>query len=158
MTPSAGVLTHRHQGNWQHKHEARELKGMVYCENSLCEESGVEQPANADLLQLDVDVLVLAGLENQITEQNAHAVQASAILEIANGPVTSEADRILEDRGIAVLSDVLVNSSGVIVSYMEWVQNRSGDYWSEDEMSQRLNARLAREANACFERATQEQP
>lgn len=138
---------------WQHKQKTKKLKGMVYCDASVCEEVEVEQLTNEELLALDVDVLVLAALENAITEDNAASVKAATILEIANGPINSAADQLLADRGIEVLPDVLVNAGGVIVSHLEWVQNRMGDTWSEDEVNQRLAARLAREAGLCLDYA-----
>jgi len=138
---------------WQHKQKTRKLMGMVYCDASVCEEAEVEQLTNEELLALDVDVLVLAALENAITEDNAASVKAATILEIANGPISGAADQLLADRGIEVLPDVLVNSGGVIVSHLEWVQNRIGDSWSEEEVNQRLAARLAREAGLCLDYA-----
>ncbi|TDX32846.1 glutamate dehydrogenase (NADP+) [Modicisalibacter xianhensis] len=137
----------------EHKHATRELKGMVYCESSLCEESDVEHMSNEDLLALDVDVLVLAAMENQIDENNVDRVRADSLLEIANGPVTSAADARLEERGVTVLPDVLANAGGVVVSYFEWVQNRTGDYWSADEVEARLVERMDREATHCFDLA-----
>lgn len=138
---------------WQHKHKTRELKGMVYCDASVCEESEAEQLTNDELLALDVDVLVLAAMENAITERNGNSVNATAILEIANGPISGAADQALAKRGVQVLPDVLVNAGGVIVSHLEWAQNRIGDAWSEDEVNQRLAERLGREAGTCFDRA-----
>jgi glutamate dehydrogenase/leucine dehydrogenase len=87
---------------------------------------------------LDVDVLVLAALDGVVHEDNAHDIKARIILELANGPVTSEADLILENKGIAVLPDILANAGGVTVSYFEWVQNRSGDVWEEDYVNEKL--------------------
>jgi len=101
-------------------------------------------------------VLVLAALEDQIDERNAGEVRAGLILEIANGPVTSKADAILAQRGIAVLPDVLSNCGGVIVSYFEWIQNRSGDYWDEDCVNLRLSKRLEAEATAVMDLAAAE--
>ncbi|MAC33770.1 Glu/Leu/Phe/Val family dehydrogenase [Parahaliea mediterranea] len=140
---------------WRHKHEIRKLKDMVYCCASVCDkaEAGVEQLTNDELLAMDVDVLVLAALEDTITERNVASVNAATILEIANGPVSGAADLLLTDRGVEVLPDVLVNAGGVIVSHLEWVQNRIGDSWSEEKVNQRLAARLAREARLCFEYA-----
>ncbi|MDT8322139.1 MAG: Glu/Leu/Phe/Val dehydrogenase [Xanthomonadales bacterium] len=138
---------------WRHKNKTRELKGMVYCDASVCEEAETDQLTNDELLAIDVDVLALAALENAITERNADSVKACAILEIANGPVSGAADRLLAERGVQVLPDVLVNAGGVIVSHLEWVQNRTGDAWAEDEVNQRLAQRLAREASTCFDRA-----
>lgn len=142
---------------WTHKHRTRKLKDMVYCEDSVvCECDGAEEIAQDALLELEVDVLVLAALQDQIDEHNADRVRAGAILEIANGPVTSHADEILEKRGIPVLPDVLANSGGVIVSHLEWIQNRSGDYWNEQEVNARLAERLEREAKAVMALADSE--
>jgi len=80
-------------------------------------------------------------------------VNAATILEIANGPVSGAADSLLADRSVELLPDVLVNAGGVIVSHLEWVQNRIGDTWSEEEVNQRLAERLAREAELCFKLA-----
>ncbi len=102
-----------------------------------------------------MDVLVLAAMENQITADNANRIQARQILEIANGPVNSQADAILATRGIPVLPDVLTNSGGVTVSYFEWVQNRAGYYWGKDEVNAKLKVILDREANNIFELSQQ---
>lgn len=141
---------------WRHKNETRELKGMVYCESSVCTEDDVEQISKDDLLALDVDVLVLAALENAITTDNVDRVQAGAILEIANGPVTADADKVLAEKKVTVLPDVLANTGGVIVSYLEWIQNRTGDYWSESYINERLADQLVGQAQLCFERAEEE--
>lgn len=119
-------------------------------------ESGAtyETISNKELLELDVDVLAPAALENQITSENAKDIRASLVLEIANGPVTLEADEILEKRKIPVLPDVLVNSGGVIVSYYEWVQNRTGDYWTEDQVNHKLKERIEDAASACYNHST----
>lgn len=142
---------------WRHKQATRELKNMIYCTGTVCDEANVDVMTNAELLELDVDILVLAALENQIAEKNADNVRAGTVVEIANGPVTVAADQSLADRGIPVLPDVLVNAGGVIVSHLEWVQNRAGDYWSEATVEQHLADRLGREAQRCFERAKTEQ-
>ncbi|WP_447527505.1 Glu/Leu/Phe/Val family dehydrogenase [Vreelandella sp. TE19] len=110
----------------------------------------------AELLALEVDVLALAALENQVHGDNVGDIQAGMILEIANGPVTSDADRELANRGIDVLPDVLANTGGVIVSYFEWLQNRAGQTWSEEEVNQRLDEKLEREARRVLERAKEE--
>lgn len=90
--------------------------------------------SNEELLALDVDVLIPAALENVITAENAERIQAKIILEMANGPVTPEADVILAGREVAVIPDILANSGGVIGSYLEWVQGRSRYYWEKDEV------------------------
>lgn len=93
---------------------------------------------NDELLVLDVDVLVPAALENMIHKENAAQVKAKLIVEGANGPVTVEADAILEEKGIIVAPDILANSGGVVVSYFEWVQNLQNFYWTEEEVNRRL--------------------
>jgi glutamate dehydrogenase len=93
---------------------------------------------NAEFLVQPCDILVPAALENQIHGQNARDIQASIVVEAANGPTTSEADEILKERGILVVPDVLANAGGVTVSYFEWVQNNQGFYWTEAEVNQRL--------------------
>jgi glutamate dehydrogenase (NADP+) len=130
----------------QFKAATRSVKA-VYCEGTVCSLVEDHTPvSNADLLTLDVDILIPAALENQITDHNASSVQAQFIFEVANGPVSSAGDRILEEKGTYVFPDILVNAGGVIVSYFEWVQNRSGLYWSDDEVKQRLQTKLVDEA------------
>ncbi len=99
---------------------------------------GTEDISNENLLLLDVDVLAPAALENVITKENADNVKAKHIIELANGPVTPEADEILHKKNIISVPDVLANSGGVIVSYFEWVQNRQGYYWPKDEVLGKL--------------------
>ena len=94
---------------------------------------GVKTITNEQLLKLDVDILVPAALENVITEKNAGQIKAKLIIELANGPVTPEADIKLEKKGIIVIPDILANAGGVIVSYFEWAQNLQNYYWSERE-------------------------
>ena len=93
------------------------------------------------------DILIPAALEQQITETNAHRIQARMVIEGANGPTTPEADDILQDRGILVVPDVIANAGGVTVSYFEWVQDFSSFFWSEDEINSRL-VRIMKEAFA----------
>ena len=133
-----------------HKKTRHELKAMLYCDASVCDEAEYKQISNADLLKQDVDVLVLAALENQVTEKNVAKVKAKVILEVANGPVSAGADDILFNNNITVLPDVLVNAGGVIVSYLEWVQNKTGLYWEESEVNERLKFRIVREAETIF--------
>ena len=128
----------------QHKNESRELKA-VYCDGSVCEESDAETLDNEALLELDVDVLIPAALSDVIDADNAGKVQAKVIVELANGPLTDEADTILRKAGVTVIPDILANAGGVTVSYYEWVQNRSGDYWSEAKVHERLEAQMERE-------------
>ncbi len=129
----------------EHKNRNREMKA-VYCKDSVCSIVEHQVISNQELLALDVDVLVPAALENQITEKNAEDVQAKYIFEVANGPITSDADNILAEKGIYVFPDILVNAGGVTVSYFEWVQNRSGWYWTLDEVNLRLQEKMRSEA------------
>jgi len=99
---------------------------------------------NEELLTLPVDILVPAAFENQITTANASDVKAKIIAEAANGPTTPEADKILNDSGSLVIPDVLASAGGVVVSYFEWVQNRNGLYWTEEEVSSRLDQIMTR--------------
>jgi glutamate dehydrogenase (NAD(P)+) len=93
---------------------------------------------NAELLAMDVDVLVLAALEGQLTGANAADVRARIVAEGANGPTTPEADALLDERGIRVIPDILCNAGGVVVSYFEWVQNLQSMQWKPEDVAQRL--------------------
>jgi glutamate dehydrogenase (NAD(P)+) len=99
--------------------------------------------SNEDLLELPCDVLVLAAREGQITALNAPRIEAAVVVEGANGPTTPDADSILQDRGVTVLPDILVNSGGVTVSYLEWVQDLSRLFWTREQIRTRLADRLA---------------
>ncbi len=97
-----------------------------------------ENVSNAELLEMDVDFLVPAAIEEVVTSENAADIEADAVLEIANGPTTYEADETLYENGVDVIPGILANAGGVTVSYYEWVQNRQGDYWSRDEVLERM--------------------
>ncbi|MFZ4666737.1 MAG: Glu/Leu/Phe/Val family dehydrogenase [Prochlorotrichaceae cyanobacterium] len=120
----------------------------VYCQNTVCNIVEHQTITNAELLALDVDVLVPAALENQITAENADEIKAPLIFEVANGPISVAADAILEAKGIQVYPDVLVNAGGVTVSYFEWVQNRSGLYWTAQAVQQKLREKMVEETKA----------
>jgi len=96
------------------------------------------KPLTTPIVEHDCDILIPAALENQITHENAERVRAKIVAEGANGPTTPDADKILANRGVFVVPDILCNSGGVTVSYFEWVQNRMGFYWTESEVNQRL--------------------
>ncbi|AJY77195.1 Glu/Leu/Phe/Val family dehydrogenase [Paenibacillus beijingensis] len=99
---------------------------------------------NEELLELDCDVLVPAAIEDQITEVNAGRIRARIIVEAANGPTTLEGTRIVTERGILLIPDVLASAGGVIVSYFEWVQNNQGYYWTEEEVDDKLQRMMLR--------------
>ncbi len=100
--------------------------------------------SNQELLELDCDILVPAAVENQITKDNAHNIKAQIVIEAANGPTTFEATKILTERGILIVPDVLASAGGVTVSYFEWVQNNQGFYWTEQEVEERLEKVMLR--------------
>lgn len=132
-------------------------KGALYCEEGLepdkalsckvdkgqvgdCVLAGqsCKMITNAELLELDCDVLILSAMENQVTKDNADRVKAKLILELANGPITPEADEVLAQKGIKVIPDILANAGGVTVSYFELVQNQQNYYWKEAEVQEKL--------------------
>lgn len=101
-------------------------------------EEGTIHISNEELLELDVTVLIPAALENQINADNADKIKAKLIVEAANGPVASEADPVLAEKGILIVPDILANAGGVVVSYFEWVQNIQSVSWTEDEVNKKL--------------------
>jgi glutamate dehydrogenase (NAD(P)+) len=113
--------------------------------------TGGEPMTNEQLFALDVDVLIPAALENQITIENASKIRAKVIVEGANGPTTPEANNLLHERGVFVVPDILANSAGVTASYFEWVQDRYGYFWTEKEVNERLEAKICEAFNAVTE-------
>ena len=97
-----------------------------------------EPISNEDLLALPVDVLIPAAIDGVITGKNVNNVKAKIIAEGANGPITTEALKVLEDRGCFIIPDVLCNAGGVVVSYFEWVQGLQNFFWSEDQVNEKL--------------------
>jgi glutamate dehydrogenase (NAD(P)+) len=115
--------------------------------------AGAERLANDQLFKLDVDILIPAALENQITIDNAPGIRAKVVVEGANGPTTPEAHRHLHERGIFVVPDILANSAGVTASYFEWVQDRYGYFWTEKEVNERLEAKMCEAFDAVLKTA-----
>ena len=103
---------------------------------------GTKNISNEELLELGVDVLIPAAIENQITSKNADKIKAKIVLELANGPTTPEADEILFKRGVLDLPDFLANAGGVTTSYFEWVQNIGGYYWTREEVYEKLDKKM----------------
>lgn len=124
-----------------HKKETRALKGLA----------GTSEITNEELLELDVDVLVPAALENVLTGDNAAKIKAKFILEMANGPTTPEADVIFAQNNVTVVPDILANSGGVCVSYFEWYQNQEDVKWSKEDVLKKLDEHMVAAFNAVRE-------
>jgi glutamate dehydrogenase (NAD(P)+) len=114
---------------------------------------GAEPIDNGRLFALDVDILIPAALENQITMENAPTIRAKVIVEGANGPTTPEAHKYLHQRGVFIIPDILANSAGVTASYFEWVQDRYGYFWTEPEVNFRLEAKMCEAFEAVLKTA-----
>ena len=118
------------------------LQKQLWDTGSVKDTPGTE-PMDADeLLEMDVDLVVPAAVQSVLTEENAPRVRARLVVEGANGPTTGEADRILEEKGVLVVPDILANAGGVIVSYFEWVQANQAYWWSREEVDERLKRRM----------------
>ncbi|MBN9314567.1 MAG: Glu/Leu/Phe/Val dehydrogenase [Devosia sp.] len=121
---------------------------------ALAAQLGAEVISPEALIATECDLLVPAALEDMIHEGNAASVQAKVVLELANGPVTPDGDKVLESKGVVVLPDILANAGGVTVSYFEWVQNRQGYYWDLEEIHARLLRIVEREGGAVWDIAS----
>lgn len=139
--------------------ECKERSGKLagcYCIGSVCDLGNMEPLGGRDIssqevLELPVDVIVPAALENAITKENAGKVQASIVLEMANGPTTREADEILDTRHVLVIPDILANSGGVAVSYFEWYQNMHSETWLKDEVFGKLREKMDAATRAVYD-------
>jgi glutamate dehydrogenase/leucine dehydrogenase len=127
--------------------ECKKEKGMIagcYCVGSVCDIRLVRDISNEELLELDVDILVPAALENVITKENADRVKAKIILEMANNPLTEEGDEILNKKGVIIIPDILANSGGVTVSYFEMLQNLNNEKWRKEKVFEELEKYLSK--------------
>lgn len=114
---------------------------------------GVEMVTPEEVLLLPVDIIVPAALENSITKENAEKIQASIILEMANGPTTLEADEMLHEKGVVVIPDILANSGGVAVSYFEWYQNMHKERWTKEDVFQKLQEKMEKATTSVYQTA-----
>jgi glutamate dehydrogenase (NADP+) len=141
VSDSQGAIYSENGFDVKSLHQAKEKNrklAAVYCESSVCHLVEHQRMTNEEMLELDVDILIPAALENVIGEHNAGRIRAPIVVEVANGPTAGEVDKKLYDRGIRVVPDVLTNAGGVTVSYFEWVQNRQGDRWTLEVVRNRL--------------------
>ncbi len=135
------------------------LRALRYSKEhgTLLELPDTEAVSNEQLLELPCDILIPAALENQLTIENASRIKAHLIVEAANGPTTPEAERILYDRGITIVPDVLANAGGVTVSYFEWVQDLQHFFWAEKEINHRLEAIMVRAYQAVQKKSLEQE-
>jgi len=131
-------------------HEHKERKG------SVVDYKECEKITNEELLELECDILIPAALENQITKANAANIKAKIVAEGANGPSTPEADRILHEKKVFLVPDILANAGGVTVSYYEWVQNMEREHWSSEEVNRKLEKKMAKSFTEVYEKAKKE--
>jgi len=117
---------------------------------------GCKNITNEELLQLECDVLVPAALENQITKANADKIKAKIVAEGANGPTTPEADKVLNEKSVFLIPDILANAGGVTVSYFEWVQNLTREHWTLEEVNQKLERKMIKAFNDVYETSKSE--
>jgi len=125
--------------------KCKQEKGSVagcYCKGSVCDIKHGKTITNEELLELSVDILVPAAMENVINEKNMKKIRAKIIIEMANGPITEEAYEYLTKKGIIIVPDVLANSGGVTVSYLEWLQGRESKWWTEEKVNKRLETMM----------------
>ena len=125
----------------KHKREKGMIDG-IYCKGNICDEIEHVHITNEELLELDVDIVVPAAIENQIRLDNAARINAKIIAEVANGPVSYDADEVLSKNNIIILPDIVTNAGGVTVSYFEWLQNLKHEKWSKEEVYKKLKKRM----------------
>jgi glutamate dehydrogenase (NAD(P)+) len=127
----------------KHKAETKSLAGLKGTKEMECD----------DVLGFDCDILLPSALENAITMKNVGKVKAKIIAELANGPTTPGADRVLEDEGVMLIPDILANAGGVTVSYYEWVQDQNSFFWSERQINETLEQTMKTAFNSVHEQA-----
>ena len=133
--------------------DANELDKYKAAGGRFSDYKGADKICNDDLLALDVDVLVLAALGDAVNETNYKSIKASIILELANGPVGEAAFDKLEARGVSIVPDIIANAGGVIVSYLEWVQNKAGEHWSETKVNKKLEDYMVKASDELYQTA-----
>jgi glutamate dehydrogenase/leucine dehydrogenase len=154
-----GIYVSNGISNMDDVSNCKEMSGLIsncFCHDSVChisnkEKIGAESITSEELLELPVDILVPSALENAITKNNASKIKAKIILEMANGPITLEADKILNDKGIVIIPDVLANSGGVAVSYFEWLQNKQNEKWTKKDVFNKLEEKMTKSATKVYE-------
>lgn len=146
--------------------ECKKERGSVtkcYCVNNICDPRFGKMVTNEELLEMDVDILIPAAVEEVITRKNAHKIKAKYIIEMANGPIAPEAEQILEKKGIKIIPDILANSGGVIASYFEWLQLKQRKKWTKEKTFKELEKilqkafdkvwNLAKKEKICYRKA-----
>jgi len=136
----------------------KEQKGYLagcYCVGSVCDinyktKVNGRDISPAEVLELPVDIIIPAALENSITKDNAKKIQASIVLEMANTPTTLDADEILRKKNVMVIPDILANAGGVAVSYFEWYQNMHHESWTKDKVFKKLHSKMNRAVDSVY--------
>jgi glutamate dehydrogenase/leucine dehydrogenase len=145
VSDSRGGIYDTNGLNPQKVYEYKEKTG------SVANFQGAKSVSNEELLELKCDVLVPAALENQITKENADNIKAKIVAEGANGPTTPEADRILFEKDIFLIPDILANSGGVASSYFEWVQNLTREHWTVEDTNKKLETKMVKAFNDVYD-------
>ena len=128
-------------------YKIREHKSKI---GSVANYKSCENITNEELLETKCDILIPAALENQITKTNANKIKAKIVAEGANGPTTPEADKVLHEKGIMLVPDILANSGGVTASYFEWVQNLTREHWTLEEVNRKLENKMVKAFNDVY--------